>query len=166
MPLLHLARIRRERNQFDLAEQYLTQAEYALPTPAAHLAIACDVLLERAALNEALGHHEEANTAYWRCVQLQHPLETPRAGSRRLQRTRPDLHPSKPTGTSSRAPPRRTQAAPPLTRSVPARHHTHGTGRRTRRLRNPQRPNLSAQRFSPESRIPGQDARPGALAYG
>ena len=73
-PLLHLACIHRETAQFDLAEQFLARAEKALPNPDAYLTTACAILLERAALAEATGNHEQANNTYWQCVHIQRPL--------------------------------------------------------------------------------------------
>jgi len=74
MPLLHLARIHRETHRLDLAERYLTEAERALPDPETHLPIGCDIVLERAELENAQALYEKANHTYWQCVQLQRPL--------------------------------------------------------------------------------------------
>ena len=73
VPLLHLARIHRESGQYSAAETYIQQAENLLES-GSHLAIECDVLLERAAVDLAQARYEEAENTYWECMQLQRPL--------------------------------------------------------------------------------------------
>lgn len=73
VPLLHLARVHRETGDLRRAEAYMDQAAEVL-ADAHFVSIECNLLLERAALENALGRSEQALETYWRALQMQRPL--------------------------------------------------------------------------------------------
>jgi tetratricopeptide (TPR) repeat protein len=73
VPLLHLARIHRETELLPEAEEYMDQAARVL-AEVRFVSIECNLLLERAALEHALGRDEQAMETYWQVLQMQRPL--------------------------------------------------------------------------------------------
>ena len=73
VPLLDLSCMYRETGDLSKAEEYMDQASRVL-VDVQFVSIECNLLLERAALEHALGRDESAVETYWRALQAQRPL--------------------------------------------------------------------------------------------
>lgn len=73
VPILHLARVYRETGDLSEAEAYMDQAARVL-SEVQFVSIECNLLLERAALEHALGQDQQAMETYWQALQMQRPL--------------------------------------------------------------------------------------------